>query len=900
MLIDKAEIERVKRANDLAALVRGRGVKLTRRGKQLVGLCPFHEDHEPSFIVDPKKQLWNCLGACSEGGDVYRFVMKADNVEFREAHARLGGGEAHTKQVSADDLHWLERAVEHYHKRLLETPAAQEYLRSRGIAAPEIITSFRLGYSDGTLAEKLPAEGKAALRRIGVLTGSGRELMSGCVVFPLVAAEGGQVVSLYGRHVERRQHLYLPGERRGVFNPQGARNTDEVIMVESVIDAAALWLAGLRTVIPIYGTTGLTAEIVEHLRECRVKRAVLMMDSDEAGRAAAVEIAAKLRDASLEARSVELPAKDPSEFIAQGGKADDVRALIAGSAPGSAGILPASVSSEQQAGEMPALPGTLQGETTADGAINFTLDGRVYRVRGLSPTGLDRLRVNVRITVGQAFHLDTLDLYQARARGLFAQSAAKLCAVDERQVGADLLQIVERLEAERLQMRRAGEAEQDAPMTAEEREAALRYLRSPNLCERIVEDFPKCGLVGERATVLTAYLSSISRKLAEPLGVLIVARTGAGKSALQDALCGFVPPEDLVRVTRLTGQALFYKDPYSLQRKMLAIAEEEGAAQAVYSLRTLASDQQLSIAATRTDPQTGKLHTEHYEVYGPVVIVITTTSAEAFDEETRSRFVLLTMDESREQTRAILERQRRRYSLEGVIERARSEQVRRLHHNVQRMLKPLEVVNPYAEMLTYPDDRLIHRREQKKYLALINAIALLHQHQRETKRAADGDAEVEYVEVTLEDIALANELAGEVLKRSLDEVSPPVRGMYREFLALCKLRAEESACRPDQVQLSRREIREATGWSDWQVRTYCQQLADMEYLYAVSGNNGKRFVYELAFYTEDEEEVGLRRLVSVEQLKQQLRENGNGSKLPSGLPSGSKRANLAVEKATLR
>jgi DNA primase len=905
MLIDKAEIERVKRANDLAALVRGRGVKLTRRGKQLVGLCPFHPDTEPSFIVDSKKQLWNCLGACKEGGDVYRFVMKADGLDFREAHARLGGGEAEAKPIGADDLDWLERAVEHYHKRLLETPAAQEYLRSRGITAPEIINAFRLGYSDGTLTEKLPPEGKAALRRIGVLTGSGRELMNGCVVFPLVAAPNGQVVSLYGRHCERRQHLYLPGERRGVFNPQGARNTDEVIITESVIDAAALWSAGLRNVIPIYGTTGLTEEIIEHLRECRVKRAVLMMDSDEAGRAAAQEIAPKLREASIESRSVELPAKDPSEFIAKGGSIDEVRALIAGSALGSAGILPASASTasasssrEQQAGGTPALPGTLQGEATADGASNFTLDSRAYRVRGLSPTGLDRLRVNVRITVGQSFHLDTLDLYQARARGLFAQSAAKLCSVDERQVGGDLLQIVERLEAERLQMRRTGEAEQDAPMTAEEREAALRYLRSPNLCERIVEDFPKCGLVGERATVLTAYLSSISRKLAEPLGVLIVARTGAGKSALQDALCGFVPPEDLVRVTRLTGQALFYKDPYSLQRKMLAIAEEEGAAQAVYSLRTLASDQHLSIAATRTDPQTGKLHTEHYEVYGPVVIVITTTSAEAFDEETRSRFVLLTMDESREQTRAILERQRRRYSLEGVIERARSEHIRRLHHNVQRMLKPLEVVNPYAEMLTYPDDRLIHRREQKKYLALINAIALLHQHQREVKRAADGETEVEYVEVTLEDIELANELAGEVLKRSLDEVSPPVRGMYREFRALCKQRAEESACRPDQVQLSRREIREATGWSDWQVRTYCQQLADMEYLYAVSGNNGKRFVYELAFYTEDEEEAsGMRGLVSVEQLKQQLKENGNGSRAKSldRRASGSA-ANLAVEK----
>ena len=135
MLIDKVEIERVKRANELAAFIRSRGITLTQRGKQLVGLCPFHDDHEPSLVVDAKKQLWNCLGACHEGGDVYRFVMKADGVDFREAHRRLGGNDAAPQSASVTELEWLARAVEHYHARLLETPAAQDYLRSRGVTA---------------------------------------------------------------------------------------------------------------------------------------------------------------------------------------------------------------------------------------------------------------------------------------------------------------------------------------------------------------------------------------------------------------------------------------------------------------------------------------------------------------------------------------------------------------------------------------------------------------------------------------------------------------------------------------------------------------------------------------------------------------------------------------------
>src|SRR5713226_3097725 len=123
MLIDKAEIERVKRANELVSFIRSRGVTLTQRGKQFVGLCPLHPDTEPSLIIDPKKQLWNCLGACHEGGDVYRFVMKADGVDFREAHRRLGGNDATPQSASVNELEWLARAMDHYHARLLERPS---------------------------------------------------------------------------------------------------------------------------------------------------------------------------------------------------------------------------------------------------------------------------------------------------------------------------------------------------------------------------------------------------------------------------------------------------------------------------------------------------------------------------------------------------------------------------------------------------------------------------------------------------------------------------------------------------------------------------------------------------------------------------------------------------------
>ena len=193
------------------------------------------------------------------------------------------------------------------------------------------------------------------MRRVGVLTGSSRELLGGCVIFPLVNAATGQVMNLYCRSIEGRRHLYLPGERRGIFNPQGAKNTDEVIMTESVIDAAALWSAGLRSVIPTYGTTGLTDEIVSHLVECRVKRVVLMMDADDAGRTAAVEMTERLAAVNIEARSVDVPAKDAAEFIASGGTADDVRQIIT----------PPTTTTTSKPGP------ALQMETSADGSMEF-------------------------------------------------------------------------------------------------------------------------------------------------------------------------------------------------------------------------------------------------------------------------------------------------------------------------------------------------------------------------------------------------------------------------------------------------------------------------------------------------------------------------------------------------
>jgi len=383
-------------------------------------------------------------------------------------------------------------------------------------------------------------------------------------------------------------------------------------------------------------------------------------------------------------------------------------------------------------------------------------------------------------------------------------------------------------------------------MTPEESAAALAFLRDDKFLSRIIADFERTGLVGEPSNALVAYLACVSRKLASPLAVLIQSTSAAGKSTLMDAVLALVPQEDRVHYSAMTGQSLFYLGEQEIKHRILAIAEEEGVRQAAYALKVLQSQGELTIASTGKDSATGMLVTQQYRVEGPVMLFLTTTAIDV-DEELVNRCLVLTINESREQTRAIQQRQRSRRTLAGLIAQSEAESITRLHQNAQRLLRPMAVVNPYADQLTFLDDRTRMRRDHAKYLTLIDAIALLHQHQRVVKTLQRGGQTMEYIEVELGDIALANKLAHEVLGRSLDELPPQTRrvlGMIESLVASeVKLR---SLARGD-VRFTRRQLRTHCSMSDAAMRVHLERLVTMEYVRPACGRNGARFEYELLF-----------------------------------------------------
>jgi DNA primase len=926
--IPEDELERIKRETDLTALVRARGIELKPHGKDLLGLCPFHDDHAPSLVVTPGKHLWHCLGACNAGGTVIDWVMRIEGVSFRHAVEILRGGSPPASgsaapaspalpppvDLQASDEALLRQVIEYYHATLKTSPEALAYLEKRGIGSPDAVEAFSLGYANRTLGLRLPSTKRAdglkirhRLTSLGILRASGHEHLNGCLVIPIFD-EQGRVAEVYGRKIRddlrdgTAYHVYLPGPHRGVFNLNALRSSKEIILCEALIDALTFWCAGFANVTSSYGVNGFTPDHLEAMKAYGTERVLIAYDRDAAGDAAAVELAKKLAGEDIACFRVRFPhGMDANDYACRVTPASQSLAVLLRAAeymvgplvqrPAIAAAHPPAVREAVEAAppeplpslaaavELPValdLPSTSPSPVEAELAapapaspipaapqsdipaeiteqqVVIRLGDRTWRIRGLAKNlSLETLKVNVLVGLDGHFdryHVDTLDLYAAKQRAAFLHQAAAELGIKEEIVKKDLGAVLLKLEAlQELQIKSALEPKQTT-VTVEEkdRQEALELLRDPHLLDRILADFERCGVVGETTNKLVGYLAAVSRKLERPLAVMVQSSSAAGKSALMNAVLAFVPEEERVAYSAMTGQSLFYMAETNLEHKLLAIAEEEGAERASYALKQLQSEGELSIASTGKDPTTGRLVTHEYRVKGPAAIVMTTTAID-LDEELLNRCLVLTVDEDREQTRAIHRMQRERRTLEGIVARNERSAVLVLHQNAQRLLRLLAVANRFARELTFLDDKTRARRDHEKYLTLIEAIALLHQHQRPVLTAWSQGTAVPYIEVTLEDIEVANRLAHEVLGRTLDELPPQTRRFLLLLDAMAAEACTQQGIEREAYRFSRAEARRCTGWSLTQVRVHLDRLVEMEYALIHHGGRGSSFVYELLY-----------------------------------------------------
>ena len=725
------------------------------------------------------------------------------------------------------------------------------------------------------------------------------------------------------------RHLYLGAPLRGVWNASALAADREIIVCESLIDAMTFWCAGYRNVIAAYGVNGFTDDHRAVLKRHGTQRVLIAYDRDDAGNAAAQKLATELLESGVECFRVLFPkGMDANEYARKVQPAQKSLGLLLqqaewlgkGQRPGVAAVVhpapglaareeavpvepvaplrpaPAVAHAPEPANtapllaahaesepalplglapelppvpaSAPATPPTEPVETEgAAGELLLAFGERHWRIRGWQKNlGPDQMRVNVQVRNENGYHVDTLDVYSAKQRAAFIRQAAAELGSQDDTVKRDLGRVLLKLETLQDEAITAALAPKDAAPSIDEvqQRNAMDLLKSPDLVGRIVSDMDRCGIVGESANLLAGYLAAVSRKLDAPLAILIQSTSAAGKSSLMDAVLNLMPDEERIQYSAMTGQSLFYLGETDLQHKILAIAEEEGVRQAAYALKLLQSDGELTIASTGKDEATGNLVTKQYRVKGPVMLMLTTTAIDV-DEELLNRCLVLTINETREQTRAIHARQRVAQTLEGLLAETDREAITELHRNAQRLLKPVHVVNPFAHLLTFLDDKTRMRRDHVKYLTLIRSIALLHQHQREVKRVQHRGQTLEYIEVTRDDIALANRIAHDVLGRTLDELPPQTRRLLTLLadwvMEQCVVRDETRAA----FRFTRRDVRTATSWGDTQLKIHLARLVELEYVIAHRGRNGT-FEYELLYSGDDDGRPHLCGLLDPEKL----------------------------------
>jgi DNA primase len=327
-------------------------VKLRRTGKNYSGLCPFHKEKTPSFSVSPEKQIYYCFG-CQEGGNAIHFLMKYENLSFQEALENLGrqygvevvrkGG---AKKASAFEA--LGKLADYYHKNLIDSRKAMEYLEKRSVHR-DAAEEFRLGFSDKrkSIKEFLRAAGIAndLLIGTGVIRVKDRDvydIFRGRIVVPILDVNK-KVIGFGGRAMEEGSFpKYINSPESPVFSKGSSlfgidktkkyiTEANEVFIVEGYFDFIALYMNGFRNVVSTLGTAVTEAQLAR-LRNY-TDNITLMLDGDEAGIKSALRLIGLFSEMDINGHMVVLPeGHDPDSFVRKEG-VEAVHRIVEGKKP---------------------------------------------------------------------------------------------------------------------------------------------------------------------------------------------------------------------------------------------------------------------------------------------------------------------------------------------------------------------------------------------------------------------------------------------------------------------------------------------------------------------------------------------------------------------------------------
>ena len=713
-------------------------------------------------------------------------------------------------------------------------------LRGKGIYESFLIDNFSLGFSNGALTELIEKD-QGLIRmfeKAGILN-NGKDVLKNRLIIPLFD-ENRSLVNIVGFSLHpksKRKLIFL--NPSGIFNQAFLKNSQEIILTESPVEALLLIRNDYPNVTFLMGDD---QKYIHFIKEHNIRKAIFTFEGK-------TRLYYELTKNGISTKRLLV---DFSKAV--NGKAKEYLEQIL------------SGSEDNTNGADTSIHDTI---CKIENGFLFQFPHLSYRVIGNFSEYTLNMKSNIKAFTSEEVFVDSIDLYKNRDRQNFIYNIMECFNIrDQIQLENELNQIIEVIEKHK--EKKGNEKKRSKPeLTEQQKDIGSQFLRNPHLLDEIDTDYTKLGYVRESKNKILLYLIMTSRLMDNPLHGIIISRSGAGKSLLVEITEQLCPPEDVESVSDLSANALYYFGQDDLKNKFIVIAEKEGSESADYPLRELITRKSITKAIPMKDQVTGEIKTISITVNGPISLAETTTKGEQ-NPENLNRCFVIGIDESEEQTRLIHDLQRKNYTLKGYLQKRDLDKIVEKHIYAQRLLKKVLVFNPFAEALSFPSSKLKTRRDNDKFLRLINVICFLHQYQRRVKhKKLKNNETLEYIECTHADYRIAHELLSDgVLDNTLDDLPAPARKLLELIKKYLQGKSKRDNIPVEKIIFERKEIREYTSWSFAQVRNNFRTLRDYEYLQLIKPNNGLANQYWLTANYSDLD--FLNTILSPEELKTRI------------------------------
>lgn len=856
------DIKDIKAQLSITQVLQHYNLKADRNNKLC---CPFHDDKSPSLQIYPKTNTYCCFSSsCKAGtGDQIQFIELKENCNKHEAllkaAALIDNGELKIENVppaaklfieenSLDKIAVLTKFFTYYKTGLPRSKKAVDYLQDRCIDYKITEAAFNSGNLHQESKHHYLVESMVKAGLLKARPANGFNVWAkDCIIFPLKNIDN-KIVSLYGRSItnnDDNRHFYL-SNRSGLYPGYPSLQTKKLILTESIIDAASLLqqkeIAESFTILALYGTNGLTEEHTKAIIELpQLEEIILMLNADDAGEVATVKHYSTLKTLLPHIRitCVHLPSgEDVNSVLCTHDDAGVLQNLIDERTEANF-----SFSIEKEKSETLTTTATQSSSklNTSNPELLIYDNCELYFeiLGGIKITGLDRMKVTLKVQHKEKINHPqwySIDLYNQVQREQTINNVAETLELNSQQTTNTFINLITELENHRIKKIEALQPKEKPQheLTPAQRTAAINELKKPNLLHRTAEMIALTGIVGETGNSMIAYLVYCTRKQPVPLHIMFLGSSGSGKTYLQERISELIPTEDKIEITQITENALYYFKQDELKNKLILIEDLDGAMTVFYPLRELQTKRKITKTVTLKDSK-GNLKTITLTVEGPVSVSGCTTKEKIY-EDNANRCILLYTDQSRDQDKKINEYQTKLSG--GEINRERENQYKELFKNIQSVLRPINIINPYAKYIELPEQVFKPRRTMTLLLGFIEAVTFYHQYQREVKKDSNNQL---YIETNIEDIEAAFNLLKDVLFSKSDELTKAARSFLEDLKLWLKKENKES--------FAAKEIRKLLRLAPATLKRYLSELERYGYIKS-KGNRYVKYEYSISDYEE--------------------------------------------------